>query len=276
MSSFSISKIACPHPAPSTPPFDECSYNKLTETCSKRQCFHRNSTQSHVKKIYIKIHRLNLDKMQSLWLLTARSPLPCCAETSIAGESMSQVLCLEYSCMEEIVLLGEREGRKRKALLLQVPHGKKIYQNLFAQIVIVTPPVAMIIKLHHQLSWLGPAAGVQGWHWPQSEFVSSEGGSCSFAASVKLIPQWAFLHLHHPSSSLLLGERLGSTSGLAPSRTGARGQKLLFPTAGKSSSSGGGKALVVWILGLLGSWRNFLWTAGRIKLFTQGGGRDQI
>lgn len=31
MSSFSIPKIACPHPAPPPPQFDECSYNKLIE-----------------------------------------------------------------------------------------------------------------------------------------------------------------------------------------------------------------------------------------------------
>lgn len=141
---------------------------------------------------------------------------------------------------------------RRKALLFRVPHRKKIYQNLFARIVIVSPPVAMIIKLHRHLSWLGPAAGVQGWHWPQSEVVALERGNRSFAASVTLVPQCAFLHPHHTSSSLLLSERLGSTSGQAPSSTGARGQKILLPGAGEDSSSRGGKALAIWILGLLG------------------------
>lgn len=145
---------------------------------------------------------------------------------------------------------------------------KKIYQNLFARLVIISPVVAMIIKLHHQLSCLGPAAGVQGWHWPQSEVVALEGGNWSFAAGVKLVPQCAFLHLHHPSSSLLLGERLRSTSALAPSSTGDRGQKIPFPGAGENSSSREAKALTVWIFGLLGSWRNFPCTARRIKLLT--------
>lgn len=90
-----------------------------------------------------------------------------------------------------------------------------------------------------------------------------------------VVPQCAFLHPHHTSSSLLLSERLGSTSGLAPSSTGARGQKILLPGAGEDSSSRGGKALAIWVLGLLGSWRSFPWTARRIKLHTQSGGKYQ-
>lgn len=44
--------------------------------CSKRQSFHGNSTRSNVTKIYIKIHRLNLDETQSL---LAAEDAPCAA-----------------------------------------------------------------------------------------------------------------------------------------------------------------------------------------------------
>lgn len=125
----------------------------------------------------------------------------------------------------------------------------------------------------HQLSWLGPAVGVQGWLWPQAEVIALKRGSCGFTASVKPAPQCT--SLHHPSSSPLLGSRLGSTSGLAPSSTGAKGQKLVLPGAGEEPSSREGKALTVWMLGLFRPRRSFPWTARRITPLTQGGGRHQ-
>lgn len=83
---------------------------------------------------------------------------------------------------------------------------KKIYQNLFAWIIVLSPPVAVIIKMLHQLSWLGPAVGVQGWLWPHAEAVALKRGSCGFAASVKLAAQCASLQFHHLSSHSWAGD----------------------------------------------------------------------
>lgn len=73
----------------------------------------------------------------------------------------------------------------------------------------------------------------------------------------------------------LLGRRLGSTSGLALSSTGATVRKLVLPGAGEDPSSREGKALAFWMLDLFGPRRSFPWTARRIMPLMEGGGRHQ-
>lgn len=169
--------------------------------CSERQRFHGNSTQSHVTKVYIRIHRLNLDEMQSPPLLTAgRSPSAAVLRHPLQRDLPPNCIAWSAAAGRDVAAakVGGREGEE--TFLLSGLYGKE------------KALLACVLLLEY---WAG--------FGHLSSVVQQESG-------VLASELWALSNqprnVYHSISLLLVGRRLDSTSRLAPSRARVREQVL--------------------------------------------------
>lgn len=175
---------------------------------SKRQCFHRNSVQSHVTKVYIKIHRLNLDKMQSPLLLTAgRSPSAAVLRHPLQRDLPPNCIAWSAAAERDVAApkVGGREGEE--TFLFSGLYGKEKKKNTTGYYL----PGSWV----GVLGWLWllaicSAAGIRGW--------SQNFGHC-----------WTSPTMCHSTSPLLMGRLVGQHLKAASFQSKCQGKGVIQP-----------------------------------------------
>lgn len=180
---------------------------------SKRQRFHRNGVQSHVTKVYIKIHRLNLDKMQSPLLLTAgRSPSAAVLRHPLQRDLPPNCIAWSAAAERDVAApkVGGREGEE--TFLFSGLYGKEKKKKhnwvLFACVLdwstglalatchlycsrnqgLVSKLWALLNQPHNVSLYVPSAHGQVGWAAPQGcLFPEQVSGKRCYPACQKLV-----------------------------------------------------------------------------------------
>lgn len=216
--------------------------------CSERQRFHGNGTQSHVTKVYIRIHRLNLDKMQSPPLLTAgRSPSAAVLRHPLQRDLPPNCIAWSAAAGRDVaaVKVGGREGEE--TFLLSGLYGKEKK------------------KPQPNITCLCPAVGVSGWLWPLVICSAAGIGGVGLRTLGTVKPALQCVSLYLPSAR---GKEVGQHLKAGSFQSKSQGTGVIWPARSwccLEPLSREDKILTSSVVDLLRPRRSLPCTANRIK-----------